>query len=73
MTEQENIQVQPEIPAERIVKIDPDGKYIIVFPEGTKIDVIEQAADFLTEWWNDDSNQFCIIGEGAEVIQLEKP
>ncbi len=66
--------IKPEdIPIERIVKIDPEGKYIIVFPEGTDSSVLEQAADFLAEWWNDDGNQFCIVGEGAEVIKLEKP
>ena len=62
-----------DIPVERIVKIDPDGKYIIVFPEDTETDVLIDAADFFAEWWNDDDNQFCILGEGAEVIKLEKP
>ncbi len=72
MTEHDDIQVQPEIPAKGVVKIDPDGKYIVIFPEGTDPQVLEEAADFLGEWWDDDSRPFCLIGEGAQLVQLEK-
>jgi len=68
-----NAMTEEPIPAERIIKIDPDGKYIIVLPVDLEHEEMMHAHDFFTEWWDDDSRQFCIVGQGAEVIKLEKP
>ena len=61
-----------EIPADQVIRIDPDGKYIIVFPMRLSEDELTLYQRTLDEWWNESHNPFLMADGGVQVIKLEK-
>lgn len=59
------------VPAEEVMKIDPEGKYLVVFPMRLTEDEMARYRETLDGWWNNDS-PFLMVDGGVKVIRLEK-
>ncbi len=59
------------IPAEQVISIDPDGKYIIIFPMRLTDAERLNYRQVIDNWWDSDSN-FLIADGGVQVVRLEK-
>jgi len=61
------------IPAGEVVKIDPDGKYVLVFPMRLLDEEIDRYTETLDNWWSGDSaSPFLLIDGGVQVVRLER-
>ena len=61
------------IPAGEVVKIDPDGKYVLVFPMRLLDEEIDRYTETLDNWWSGDSaSPFLLIDGGVQVVRLDR-
>jgi len=61
------------IPVGEVIKIDPEGKYVLIFPTRLTDEELEQARQTLDSWWDGDSGSpFLLADGGVQVIKLEK-
>jgi hypothetical protein len=59
------------VPAEQVIPIDPDGKYVMIFPMRLTDDEMMKYREVLDNWL-EGPGTFLIADGGVQVIRLEK-
>jgi hypothetical protein len=65
MTDKFEIEVEPE----RIIEIDPNGKYVMILPLHTPDDLLKSTADVVEEWLENDNP--ILIARGVEIVRVD--
>ena len=60
------------IPAESVIKVDPEGKYVIVFPMRLTAAEMDRYLQTVEDWWTSDK-PFLYLDGGATIVKVEKP
>lgn len=65
---------EQSIPAGEVIKIDPEGRYILVFPMRLSDDELHRYRQTLDDWLEEDRNtpSFLLIDGGVQVIRMER-
>ena len=60
------------IPAGEIIKIEPDGKYILLFPMRLTGEEITRYKQTLDDWLEGEGNPILMIDGGVQLVKLER-
>ena len=65
---------EESIPAEQVIEIDPDGRYVMIFPMRLTDEEFESYRATIDRWWNGEegATPFLLADGGVQVIKLEK-
>jgi hypothetical protein len=60
------------IPEGEVIKIDPDGKYIMIFPMRLTQEEMDRVRDTLDNWLSDANASPILMGDGGvQIVKLE--
>lgn len=60
------------IPAEQVIRIDPNGKYILVFPMRLTQEEMETYRAVVDRWFYEEGGSpFLMVDGGVQVVKLE--
>lgn len=55
----------------RVIEVNPDGKYILIFPKEYTLDQVKSALSDLTDWWLKKDEPFLVLINGVRLVKAE--